>query len=122
MAETKRVTIRSAPSQPSMETVFGLVLMVRSPRSKRSITVMLNPALADYQAKLPTRPGVRVNEVIVVGTDEEDTKTLFFDLDATCVHKVRVGDRDYEIQLVTVGEYEFDTQQFPEYEFAVTEQ
>lgn len=116
----KNITIVDSPFQPAMESAFGIVLMVRSPRSTRSVTVMVNPAAADYQAHPVDTPQVQVRQSSVMQYTGE-TLELFFDFDGEPIHRIEVAGQPYDLRLMNIGRVSQDGQEFPSYEFMITQ-
>ena len=114
----KNITIIDSPFQPAMETAFGIVLMVRSPRSKSSVTVIVNPAAEDYQTHTVDSPPVRQGALMRY---TEETQELFFDFDGAAAHHINIVGRDYEIRLMAIEHVNQDGQDFPTYEFMVSQ-
>jgi hypothetical protein len=112
------IQIVDSPLGSPMETVFGIVLMVRSPRSERSVTVMVNPAAIDYQEHPVDTPELQVRGAFTMGYTEE-TAELFFDLDGAPTHRVTIGGKQYEIRLMGIGKQDQEGQSFPMYDFLV---
>ena len=107
--------------RPPLEIVGGMVLMVRSPRSEHSVTVMVNPAAEDYQAHPVDEPEMQIREASA-WTFTEETQEFFFDLKGTYIHMVNIGSETYEVRLLNIGKINQDGPGFPTYEFLVTQQ
>jgi hypothetical protein len=116
----KTIRIVDSPSQPGMEVAFGIAFQVRSPRSDHSITVMINPAVDDYQEQQEPTPGIEVRQVSLMHTTSE-TQTFLFDLDGSPAHTTYISGQRYDIRLLKVGKVNEDGKDWPTYEFTVTQ-
>jgi hypothetical protein len=116
---TANLTISCTPVSPAIGTIYGMAMMVRSPRSDSSITVMINPAALDYKEHPVDTQHVQVRQATAMGITDE-TYTFYFDLHGEYAHDAMVGGQAYHIRLLAVGADEFDGQQFPRYEFMIT--
>ena len=119
--ESTIVKISEGVSGPLFGSAFGaLVLRSWPPRTKTSVNILVNPGVVSYAPEKVRNPVGEFSGVSVMRGVEGDTKELLFDLSASPAHTVTVGNHEYEIRLLHIGEVEEEGQNWFTYEFMVT--
>ncbi len=114
----KLVKIVNSRFEPPLKAVGDIVIQVSAPYSATSVTVHVNPFVTDYQKDADTA-GAQVQQVMVTKRTDQ-TRVLFFDLGGKKTHTFNIEGRDYDLELVSIGDENVQGQDFPCYEFRVT--
>jgi hypothetical protein len=80
----------------------GLVLIPRSPRGADFVTVMINPAVNDYQEHVPAPPGIEIHELMVAG-DTDETVTIEARVGQS--NSVHMPNGDFDVMLLKVNTF-----------------
>ncbi len=117
----KTVKIISSPFTPNLEVVDHFVMKIHVPYSDSMVTIKINPNITHYedQPKI-TNPRIDVKQVAAYQNTEE-TQTLLFDFKNNNIQKIVIGDKSFEIKLLNIGRINMQGQDFPEFEFLVTQ-
>ena len=119
--ESTIVKISEGFSGPLFGSAFGaIVLRSWPPRTKTSVNILVNPGVVRYAPEKVRNPVGEFSGVSVMHGVEGDTKELLFDLSASPAHTVTVGNHEYEIRLLHIGEVEEEGRNWFTYEFMVT--
>lgn len=110
-----------SPFNPNIETVGNLVLDVHTPYNEKMVTLKINPNIGDYQDKVDTGTSDFQVRQVMVSQDTENTQTLTFDFDKQNTQEVKVDDKSYEIKLLNISKEKIEGQDFPVFEFFVSE-
>ena len=111
-----------SPFNPNIESVANLVMSVHPPYNDRMVTLKVNTGYADYQENVETEnPNIQVKQVMAM-QDTDDTQTLAFDLDNNNAHVIKIDDKSFVIKLLDISKKNIEGQDFPVFEFLVTEQ
>jgi len=118
---TKNIKIVSSPFTSNLEVVGDFVMKLHMPYSKDMVTIKINPNITDYE----DRPRIKSQDFKVrqaaVYQDTDETQTLTFDFKENNVQKITIGNKSFEIKLLHIGKQKIKEQDFPEFEFLVTE-
>lgn len=114
MPESWTFTIEDSPRAPPLETVGGITVALRSPKTDHSATVMINPAALGYEAAPETPAGVEVRHGMILGRGEE---TIVLELERGERQLYLRGSVAESMTLLRVGPVTFEGQDFREYEF-----
>lgn len=114
-----RIKVVQSPFQPPVEVAEDLVIMLSAPYSSTEVTVQINPNIQAYQEKVDTEGGIDIRQAIATtGTDE--TVSLFFDLEDNKIKEISFPERDYKVELLSIGDENIKGKDFKYYEFEVT--
>jgi len=117
----KTVKIVNSPFAPNLEVVDGFVMKLHVPYSDNMVTVQIDPNITHYEDKSEnSEPRVDVRQV-TVSQNTEDTQSLSFDFKENNIKRVVVGDKSFDVKLLNIGKVNMKGQDFPEFEFLVTE-
>lgn len=117
----KTVKIINSPFSPNMEIVGNFVMKSHFPYSDSLVTIKINPNITHYEDKPKAEsPHVKIRQVAEY-QDTDETKTLTFDFKENNVQKIVMGNKSFEIKLLHIGKQKIKGQDFPEFEFLVTE-
>jgi hypothetical protein len=114
----KVIRISNSPFTINLEVFEDIVIKLHVPYSDKSVTVMVNPNIQEYQEN-KDRGNVKVRQLLVtIPTD--DTRVLSFDFERNKKHRITIADHNYEIELISIGKENIQGQDFPYYEFNVS--
>lgn len=117
----KTVKIINSPFSPNMEIVGNFVMKTHFPDSDSMVTIKINPNITHYEDRPETgSPHIKVRQAAVY-QDTDETQTLTFDFKENNVQKIVMRDKSFEIKLLHIGKQKIEGQDFPEFEFLVTE-
>lgn len=118
----KTVKIVSSPFTSNLEVIAGFVMKIHMPYSDSMVTVKINPNITHYEDKpKATDPRINIRQAAVY-QDTEKTQTLIFDFKDNNIQKIVMENRSFEIKLLNIGRKNMQGQDFPEFEFLVTEE
>lgn len=110
------IKIINSPFQPNLEISGDLVLKLHAPYSDKHVTIQINPNIVNYEES----PVKNVKHVSM-STSTFETKTLQFDFLKNKIQKLRLNDKNYEIELIDIGKINQSGQDFPTFHFKVRE-
>ena len=110
------VKITNSPFHSNLEVAGDLVFKLHVPYSDKDVTVKLNPNLVEYKEKISSNLRQYAKSL-----DTKDTITLMFDFQKNNVKNIAFEDKNYEIKLMNIGKMSEQGQDFPTFEFMVTE-
>jgi len=117
----KTIKITNSPFSPSLEVVGNFVVKLHVPYSDSMVTIKINPNITHYEEKTEMAdPAIDVKQV-AVSEDTKDTQTLLFDFKGNNIKKIDIGNKSFEVKLLNIGKKNIQGQDFPEFEFLVTE-
>ncbi len=117
----KTVKIVSSPFTSNLEIVGGFVMKMHVPYSDSMVTIKFDPNITHYEDQPEiTDPGINVRQVAEY-QDTEETQTLVFDFKDNNIREIVIENKTFEIKLLNIGEINMQGQNFPEFEFLVTE-
>lgn len=117
----KTVKIVSSPFAPDVETIEVFMMKLHFPYSESMVTIKIDPNIVEYEEQQKNSdPNVSVRQFFV-SQDTDQTQILDFDFGDKNSREVVIGNRSFEIKLLNVGKVKTGGQDFPEFEFLVTE-
>lgn len=105
-----------SPFYPNLELAGHLLIKLHVPYSEKSVTVKINPKIEEYKEK----PAENIWQSSI-SVDTPETKTLTFDLEKNNKQTVKYQNRIYSIELKKIGKILEQGQNFPVYDFIVSE-
>ena len=122
MAETAVIRIvDSLSGSPIVDLFGGLILHVRSPRSRTSVTVSVSSGILTFSRHHFSGPGRPLTHELSIPDHPDKPYELYFDLSNEPRHIVRLDGFQYEIRLLQIGHIEDEAYSWPWYEFEVTQ-
>jgi hypothetical protein len=119
---TKRIRIVQSPFNPPLEVVDDIVVNLHIPHmpySKKHVTVQVNPNVQNYPEDAEATH-VQVRQVIVaVPTDQ--TKVVLLDFGDNKKKRFEIENKHYDIELVSIGKKKIQNENFPVFEFDVSD-
>ena len=103
-----------------MKTVENLTINLFVPYSDSFVTIQVNPNIQDYVENADSGH-MKVRQVMVT-VESEDTQTLRFDFADNNVHQICVENKNYEIKLMQIGGENLQGQNFPFFEFLISDE
>lgn len=110
------VKIINSPSHSNLEIAGDLVIKLHAPYSDKNVTIKINPNLVAYKEKITDNL-----QQYAKSFDIKDTKTLMFDFQKNNLHNITLENKNYEIKLMNIGKVSEQGQDFPTFEFMVSE-
>lgn len=110
------VKIINSPSHSNLEVAGGLVIKLHVPYSDKNVTVKINPNLMEYKEKV--NDNLRQ---VSMSLDTKETKILNFDFQKNNIQNIAYENKNYEIKLMSIGKVSEQGQDFPTFEFMITE-
>lgn len=117
----KTVKLVGSPFAPSLEIAGNLAIKLHMPYGKDMVTIKINPNITHYEDKPKAEsPHIKIRQTAVY-QDTDETQTIVLDFKKNNVQKVTMGNKSFEIKLLNIGKRKIKGQDFPEFEFLVTE-
>ena len=110
-----------SPFNPSIEVVGSMLLEVHPPYDSKSLLLVINPNIIEYQDKPQSDPGIEIRQVMV-SQDTDETQRLEFHLDSANEKIIDFRRGRYKIKLLNIGKESLQGQDFPYFEFFIEEQ
>jgi len=117
----KTVKIIESPFSPNIEVVGNFIMKAHFPCSDSMVTIMINPNITHYEGRPKEKsPHIKIRQAAIYQSTDE-TQTLTFNFKENNVQKITIEDKSFEIKLLHIGKQKIKGQDFPEFEFLVTE-
>ena len=117
----KTVKIVCSPFTSDLEVVGDFVMKMHVPYSDSMVTIKIDPNITHYEDQ-PKETDTRISvRQVAIYQDTEDTQNLIFDFQEDNIQKIKMLDKTFEIKLLNIGKKRLEGQDFPEFEFLVTE-
>jgi hypothetical protein len=116
---TKRIRLVQSPFNPPLEVVDDIVVNLHVPCSKTQVTIQVNPNVEHYPEEAEATH-VQVREVIVAVPNDQ-TKVVLLDFDENKKKRFEMENKNYDIELVSIGKRKIQNQNFPVFEFDVSD-
>ena len=117
----KTVKIVNSPFTSNLEVVDSFVMKLHVPYSDSSVTIQINPNITHYEEKPENiNPKIDIRQVTTY-QNTEDTLNLLFDFKENNSKQITISDKSFDIKLLSIGKVDMQGQNFPEFEFLVTE-
>lgn len=110
------VKIINSPVHSNLEIAGDLVIKLHVPYSKKLVTVKINPNIMEYKSEVAKNVKQSMKTI-----DTDETQTLNFDFDKNNIHEIEIQGKNYRIKLENIGVTKEDGQEFPTFEFLITE-
>lgn len=116
---TKRIRLVQSPFNPPLQAVDGIVLNLHAPCSTEQVTIQVNPNVEQYPedaeaANVQVRP-------VKVAAPTDQTKVVLLDFGHNKKRRIEIEDKRYDIELVSIGKQKIENQNFPVFEFDVSD-
>lgn len=109
------IKLISSPSHSNLEIAEELIIKLHVPYSNDQVTVKVNPNITEYRDD--QTKNIRQ---LSVSRDTDETKTLRFDFKNNNIHRINVGNKNYEMRLMAIGKVNEAGQDFPAFDFMIT--
>lgn len=116
---TKRIRLVQSPFNPPLEVVDDIVVNLHMPCSKTQVTIQVNPNVENYPEDAEATH-VQVREV-TVAVPTVHTKVVLLDFGVNKKKRFEMENKNYDIELVSIGEKKIQNQDFPVFEFEVSD-
>jgi hypothetical protein len=116
---TKRIRLVQSPFNPPLEVVDDIVVNLHVPCSKTQVTIQVNPNVEHYPEEAEATH-VQVREVIVAVPNDQ-TKVVLLDFDENKKKRFEMENKNYDIELVSIGKRKIQNRNFPVFEFDVSD-
>jgi len=116
---TKRIRLVQSPFNPPLEVVDDIVVNLHTPCSTEQVTIQVNPNVEHYPEDAEATH-VQVREVVAaVPTDQ--TKVVLLDFGDNKKKRFEIDNKNYDIELVSIGKKKIQNENFRVFEFDVSE-
>ena len=116
---TKRISIVQSPFNPPLEAVDDIVLNLFKPCSTKQVTIQVNPNTEHYPEDAGAEH-LQVREVIVPRPTDQ-TKVVLLDFGVNKKKRFEMENKSYDIELVSIGNKKIQNENFPVFEFDVSD-
>lgn len=116
---TKRIRIVQSPFNPPLEVVDDIVINLHIPYSESQVTIQVNPNIRDYQENAEATH-VQIRPVIE-STPSDQTKVVSLDLGKNKKKRIEIKNKNYDIELVSIGKKKIQDENFAFFEFDVSD-
>jgi len=115
----KSIKISTSPWDDGIGNAFEISLEVWQPRSDNEVTVLVNPSKDEHVEKEDLGP-IKIRQK-TVSSITEDTQNLFFSLPNDSVKQITIQNNNYEIRLLQIGKVKKTGQEWPYYDFLISQ-
>jgi hypothetical protein len=116
---TKRIRLVQSPFNPPIQAVDDIVFNLHVPCSTKQVTIQVNPNVEHYPEDAEaTHVQVRA---VTVAVPTDQTKVVSLDLGVNKKRRIEIESKSYDIELVSIGEKKIQNQNFPVFEFDVSD-
>ena len=116
---TKRIRIVQSPFNPPLDVVDDIVVNLHTPSSTKQVTIQVNPNTQQYPEDAEATH-VQVRQVIVP-VETNQTKVVLLDFGDNKKKRFEIDNKNYDIELVSIGKKKIQNQNFPVFEFDVSD-
>ncbi|MCK5708015.1 MAG: hypothetical protein KAI43_10215 [Candidatus Aureabacteria bacterium] len=113
---SKLIKIILSPFSAALETVYGLVIRVQPPYTDNEVNIQISPNITEYKETVN-----KDFKQFTMTSNIEDTKHISLNLKSKSTQIISFEDKDYEIKLLNIGKVKQQGQDFPFFEFMITE-
>ena len=115
---TKRIRLVQSPFNPPLEVVDDIVVNLHA-CSKTRVTIQVNPNVEHYPEDAEATH-VQVREVIVAAPTDQ-TKVVLLDFGQHKKRRIEIEHKSYDIELVSIGKKKIQNENFPVFEFDISD-
>ena len=116
---TKRIRLVQSPFNPPLEVVDDIVVNLHVPCSTKQVTIQVNPNVESYPENAEAT-NVQVRAVKVAASTDQ-TKVVLLDFGVNKKRRIEIEKKSYDIELVSIGKKKIQNENFPVFEFDVSE-
>jgi hypothetical protein len=116
---TKRISLVQSPFNPPLQAVDDIVFNLHVPCSTRQVTIQVNPNVEHYPEDAEATH-VQVREVKAAASTDQ-TKVVLLDFGLNKKRRIEIESKSYDIELVSIGEKTIQNENFPVFEFDVSD-
>jgi hypothetical protein len=116
---TKRICLVQSPFNPPLEVVDDIVVNLHVPCSKTQVTIQVNPNVEHYPEDAEATH-VQVRKIIA-GVPTDQTKVVLLDFGDNKKKRFEIENKNYDIELVSIGKKRIQNENFPVFEFDVSD-
>lgn len=118
LAQTVKIIL--SPFNPNIEVVGPMVFDVRSPYSDKSVTLVVNPNIIQYEDKPLSPYGVKIRQSMA-SQNTDQTRIIHLDIKSNTEEVIYFKENKYKVKLLNIGNENIQGQNFPFFEFYVEE-
>jgi hypothetical protein len=115
----KLMRLSNSPFKPNLETFDDIVIKLHVPYSASEVTIQINPNIVEYQDK-QKKEGIEIRQ-LSVSVPTNETKVVRLDFKSNNVQRIQIGNKTFEIKLMEIGKENIQGQDFPYFDFFVTQ-
>jgi hypothetical protein len=116
---TKRIRLVQSPFNPPLQAVDDIVVNLHVPCSTKQVTIQVNPNVEHYPEDAEaTHVQVRA---VTVAVPTDQTKVVLLDFGHNKKRRIEIESKSYDIELVSIGEKQIQNENFPVFEFDVSD-
>jgi hypothetical protein len=116
---TKRIRLVQSPFNPPLQVVDDIVFNLHAPCSTRQVTIQVNPNVEHYPEDAEATH-VQVRPVKVAASTDQ-TKVVLLDFGLNKKRRIEIESKSYDIELVSIGKKTIQNENFPVFEFDVSD-